>query len=326
MSRYIAAALAACALALPASAAERKFDPEAAAKAVAPYLDDRVVAVLHVDLTAVDVNAIAAKVADLAKADADALPFPRKEAADAVKLWTDAGARDVYFIVSLADAPERPPVIVIPLEKGVDAKALTGAIDKSHFSGLHHFVQLGDALVGGQDATLKRLRDSKPFAPPDLAKAFAAAGGGAAQLAVLPPKDASKIIDEVMPTLPAEVGGGSSKVLTQGFRWAAVGVDASKPKLSLTVQAADADSAKAFLDLLKKTYAAAGKSKEVRESLPDYDKLTELLTPKVADDRLELSLDSDALRPLLTKALEAAARAESENRLRQLANAAHNDL
>ena len=69
-----------------------------------------------------------------------------------------------------------------------------------------------------------------------------------------------------MPTLPAEVGGGSSKVLTRGFRWAAVGLDAPKLKLNAVVQAADADAAKALLDLLKKTYAAVGKSKEVREA------------------------------------------------------------
>ena len=35
----------------PARAADRKFDADAAAKAIAPFLDDRTVAVVHVDLT-----------------------------------------------------------------------------------------------------------------------------------------------------------------------------------------------------------------------------------------------------------------------------------
>ena len=125
-----------------------------------------------------------------------------------------------------------------------------------------------------------------------------------------------------MPTLPAEVGGGSSRVLSHGFRWAAIGLDAPKLKLNVTIQASDADLAKTLLDLLQKTYAAVGKSKEVREAVPNFDKLAELLTPKVADDRLTLSLDEEALtgaiRPLLPQAEEASDRV----RLHEQASAA----
>ncbi len=126
MLQYLACVLAAAvALVLPASAADRKFDAEACAKAVAPYLDDRTVAVLHVDLTAVNVDALTAKAAALAKAWTRAAPFPRKEMAAAIKALTDAGARDVYVIVSLADVPERTPFAVLPLAKDADVKALT---------------------------------------------------------------------------------------------------------------------------------------------------------------------------------------------------------
>ncbi len=168
-----------------------------------------------------------------------------------------------------------------------------------------HFERIGDALVGGDEATLKRLRSLKPTARPELAPALAVAGEAPVRLAVLPPTEAAKVIDAVMPTLPAEVGGGSSKALTRDFRWAAVGLDGPPLKLRLTVQASDADAAKALLDLLTKTYAAVGKSKEVRQALPDYDKFAELLTPKVADDRLTLALDDAALtttlRPLFSR-------------------------
>ena len=323
MSRYIPLALAAAALALPAAAAERKFDPDACAKAVAPFLDERTVAVLHVDLTAVDVGAVADKLADLAKVNADALPFARKEMAASVKELTGAGARDLYVVVSLADIPEHSPFVVIPLPKSADVKDPSAAVAPWHLLADSFNTPNGSALVlADHAATFKRLHDLDPFAPPDLAKAFGAAGGDLAQLAVVPPRDAGKVLDQVMPTLPAEVGGGSSRVLTQGFRWAALGVDARTLKLSLTVQAADSDAAKALLDLFQKTTAAVGKSKEVRKALPSYDKLTELLTPKVVKDRLELSLEPEALRPLLTEALQGAARAESESRLRQLAVAA----
>ena len=151
-------------------------------------------------------------------------------------------------------------------------------------------------MFAEEQATLNRLKDLKPTTLPEVAKAFAASGGGLAQLAIFPPKDAAQVLDSVMPTLPAEVGGGSSRVLSHGFLWAAVGFDAPKLKLNVTVQAADADAAKTLLDLLKKTYAAVGKSKEVREAVPTFDALTELLTPKIADDKLTLTLDDKALR------------------------------
>ena len=53
----------------------------------------------------------------MGKVQAEALPFPRKETVAAVKWLTDAGARDLYVVASLADVPERPPFAVIPLEK-----------------------------------------------------------------------------------------------------------------------------------------------------------------------------------------------------------------
>ena len=334
MSRYLAGLLAASVLALPASAAERKLDPDACAKAVAPYLDEQTFAVLHVDLTAIDVDALAAKAAAMLKKDVAALPVPRKQLAATVQALTDAGARDVYVVFSLADMPERSPFLVLPLPKDVTSlrvEAIMSAMDPWHEYGFLNLGRIGEAQVfAGEQATFQRLHDLKPTAFPELAKAFAAADSGLAQLAVFPPKDAGKIIDSIMPTLPAEVGGGSSKVLSHGFRWAAVGFDAPKLKLNVVIQAADNDSAKALLDLLKRTYAAVGKSKEVQEVLPNSDKLSQLLTPQVADDRLTVTLDDEALtaalRPLLPKAQEASDQARSANKLRQLAIAAQDYL
>ncbi len=325
MMKYAVAIMAASALALSATAADRKFDAEACAKAVAPYLDDQTVAVLHVDLTAVDVNALVEKAAALAKTDPDELPLPRKEAVAAVKALNGAGAHDLYVVVSLADVPERTPFLVVPTEKGEGVKEVAAALAPfSH----GRFESVGDGVVGGDAATFKRLRALKPDGRPDLARAFAAAGGGLAQLAVFPPKDSAKIIDSVLPTLPAEVGGGPSKVLTRGFLWAAVGLDAPKLKLNAVVQASDAEAAKALLDLHDKVFAVIEKSEQVREFLPDFDKLKPLLAPKVVDDRLTLTLDDAALtavlRQLLPKAAQASDRVRSENNLKQLALAALN--
>ena len=327
MMRYAIAVLAASAVALSATAADRKFDPEACAKAVSPYLDEQTIAVLHVDLTAVGVNALAAKFADLAKSDAGAAAGLRPSPSSTRRL-PSGGPHDLYVVFSLADMPERPPFAVLPLEKDGDANAVISTLQQYGPVYFDHFTQIGDAVVGGQDETFKRLLALKPEARPGLAKAFAAADGDVAQLAVIPPKDAAKIIEEVMPTLPAEVGGGSSKVVTRGFLWAAVGLDAPKLKLNAVVQASDAEAAKALLDLYDKVFAAVGKNEQVRELLPDFDKLKPLLAPKVVGDRLTLTLDDEALtavlRQFIPKAAQASDRVRSENNLKQFALAALN--
>ncbi len=325
MMKYAVAVLAASAVALSATAADRKFDAEACAKAVAPFLDDSTFAVLHVDLTDVDVNALVEKAAALAGTDPDALPLPRKKAAADVKALKRAGAHDLYLVFSLADVPERSPFLVVPMDNSKSVLEAEAALAPLSLGRLE---RVGDALVGGDETTIKRLRALKPEARPELAKAFVAADGDVAQLAVIPPKDAAKIIEEVMPTLPAEVGGGSSKVLTRGLLWAAVGLDAPKLRLNAVVQASDAEAARALLDLLDKTIAAVGKSAQVREQLPDFDQLTRQLTPTVVGDRLTLTLDDAALtgllRQFIPKAAQASDRVRSENNLKQLALAAQN--
>jgi hypothetical protein len=165
-----------------------------------------------------------------------------------------------------------------------------------------------------------------------LAKALAAANGNLAQLVILPPKDAAKVLESVMPTLPAEVGGGSSKVLTEGFRWAAAGVAEPSLNLNITIQASDSASAKGLLDLLKKTYAAVGKSEAAREAIPNLDKWIKLLTPQQAEDRLTLTVDGKTLvaavhpEAAIAKAIEASERVKSTNNMKQLGLAAFNYL
>jgi Protein of unknown function (DUF1559) len=346
MSRFIALAFAATVLALPATAAEPKFDAEACAKAVAPFLDDQTFAVLHVDLTSLDVDALITKAAAVAKMEAGAIAPLRKDLTSTVKTLTDIGAHDFYVVVSLADVPEHSPFVVIPLPavhaNELDAKTteLRGKLKGAPLLGSLHFDLTTavstrgweTALIGGDKTTLKRRNGLQPDARPELGKAFAVADGSLAQLAIFPPKDAAKILESVMPTLPAEVGGGSSKVLAQGFHWAALGVKAPDLDGNLTVQASDADAAKALLDLHDKVFAAIGKSKEAREMLAHFDQLKPLLRPKVDGDRLTLKLEVRTLMTALhadeavAKVVEVAERTKSINNMKQLTLAAHNYL
>jgi len=59
---------------------------------------------------------------------------------------------------------------------------------------------------------------------PELTAAFEAAGDSAVQVALIPPAYAARVIDELMPEFPKQLGGGPTTVLTRGISWAAAGI------------------------------------------------------------------------------------------------------
>src|SRR5437773_1395332 len=130
MSKLVPVTLA-LALAAPLLAADTPFDPEARAKAIAPFLDDQTILVLHADMTRVDPEALLAKFAEM-------VPFvPPKQIAEAKKLtsrWVSAfrkaGGREIYLIFSLADLgePRTPFFVLVPLQEGAQARALSGLL------------------------------------------------------------------------------------------------------------------------------------------------------------------------------------------------------
>jgi hypothetical protein len=326
MYRITAAALA-LALALPAAAAD-KFDPEPRARAVAPFLDEQTVGVARLDLTRIDAEALLDKLAEAGKLEADEIAGPKRDLRGWLADLTRAGGKELYVVFSLADLPLQPPFLVVPLEAGADAKAVGRELGRGKLFEHLHFETLDRAVVGASENTLKRLRNLKAAPRPELVKAFAAAGDTAAQALLLPPAETRRVLDELLPTLPPELGGGPSKPLTAGLRWAALGVE-GPPKLALrlVVQSPDPAAARGLADLLAGARKALGGQKEVREWLPDFDKMTAPLIPRVEEDRLVVSLGEkevlEVLPPLVRRAHQTAAHAAGLNKLKELAFATH---
>src|ERR1700693_1222518 len=87
----------------PPAAPEKKYDPEARARTIAPYLDEQTFAVVHVDLTRVDTEALTARVADLTKEDHKAIAREMAGLRQGVAAFKQAGGTDVFVVFSLAD-------------------------------------------------------------------------------------------------------------------------------------------------------------------------------------------------------------------------------
>ena len=315
----IAPFLVTLALALPAAAAD---NAEARARAIAPFLDEQTIAIFHVDLTRVDVPAIMNKVREVGKLKKKDFAREEQELRAQVTGLIEAGARDLYVVFTLADfPPHEPGFIVVPLEGKTDAKAIGKALK------VEHFERLGRAAVGAEERTLKRLRTLKPASFPDLARAFAAASDTTAQVVVFLSADNRRVIDETLPTLPEELGGGPSTVITRGFKWAAAGLDAPPAtSLRLVIQSRDAQSARELSRWLNTNLKAVSAHPGVRRLLPDFDKIAARLTPEVKEDRLTVTVD-DTILPLLRPAVvavrQSSERVRSANNLKQIGLALH---
>jgi hypothetical protein len=302
-----------------------KFDAEAHAKAVAPFLEERTFAVLHVDLTRLDPASIVEFAATVIRTDAKELRGMRESLDKVTGLARDAG--DLYVVFSLADIPDSSPfgLLTVPNEK---RKALIDKLREDINTDRIEVADFDAGVVIGAPETVKRLRDHKPVARPEVAKAFANAGPGFVHAVAVPPRELPRILEELLPNLPPELGGDSVKVVTRGFQSVGLGIE-PPPKLHarLVIQASDKDAARQLNELLNRAIALAVKTDAARIG-PGIDKLAKALTPKVEGDRLVLEMDQahfvKAFEEPAERVKAAAERTRSQNNLKQIGLAMHN--
>ncbi|HEX5102473.1 MAG TPA: DUF1559 domain-containing protein, partial [Pirellulaceae bacterium] len=329
-------------LSVPAMAlAQAGFDPAARVAAVAPFLDEHTIAVGHVDLKRIDPAAAIRTIGDLAPKDD--LDFRKRlvemEAGltGVLKSLGEAGVTDVYLVASIADIPQNPPFLVAPIKAGGNAQVAAEMLGK--IIGLPAREEIGGAAVVAKDqAILERLKALKPTPRAELAKAFEIAGDTAAQLIFSPTDDTRRVLREMLPRLPDEIGGGSGKMLADGVQWAVISANAP-PKLSLDVrvQSKDEDSAAALRGIVMSAIQVVREKAQATEASAAEREATSavirLVTPQLRGSQLVVSHVQDdadvqtllkAFVPAVQAARTAAGRSQSLNNLKQIALALHN--
>ena len=143
---------------------------------------------------------------------------------------------------------------------------------------------------------------------------------------VFVPAYARRVVEEMIPELPKEIGGGPSTVLTRGIQWTAIGGDIA-PQLSgrLVIKSQDAAAAAALHARIIECIQGAGRLSAVRQFVPQYDKLAALLTPKLAGDDMIITLDAagvdgvlHAVMQPITGAVDRSRREQSMRNLKQI--------
>lgn len=295
------------------------------AAAIGSLIDAQTVAVAHADLQRLPIAELLKSVAAFLPEDEN-LRELQPRVAEFSKQFAAAGGRDLYLVASLADLPDRSPYWLAPLAKEADAEKLSGALQPLG----EVRERLGGVLFAGSRETLTRLKQSRGAARPELAKAFDAVEGSAAQLLVLPTADARRVVEELQPTLPAVAGGGPSTLATRGALWLAIGIEAARGHSArLIIQSQDHAAATALRSHWEGWYRLLAQMAG-DEFAPRLIRFVNHLTPQVKGDRLALELNAEQLeqvrfllKPVMNRLEERRRFVLSTNNLKQIGLAMH---
>ena len=297
-----------------------KYDPAAVAKSIAPYLDAQAMLFARIDVSRIDVDAAVAKLMEIADPIRQADPqgwammdqgvgATQAEAKKWIADFTAAGGREVYIILDLTGLPHDPLIAIAPLSGKADtqtvANLLKYASAEAPESGptgrpFESARIKGNVVFAGGELAMQRIDSLKPIPRPQLTEAFAAAGDGAIQILFMPNEMTRRVIAEMMPTLPEELGGGPSSVLFEGVKWAAFGASIS-PQISLrlTVQSTSPQAADALSGLIDNFFNYYRPFEQQMTPRFDMKKAIALVTPKRVGDRLELFMNEQRIDKLM---------------------------
>ena len=301
---------------------------EARAAQVAPFVDDQTIAVVRIDVSRVNVPRLKELLGALSGGYDE-----RGSAAAALLAWAPtfvkAGGKELYLIAGVEDIAQRQFFGIVPISNGADPQRLIESLETLTGSASQQTrQQLGSAIFLGDKSIFERLKKAKPVARKEIAAALEAAGDAAVQVLFVPTADSRRVVEELMPMLPAELGGGSVKVLTHGLLWASVGLDGPPtPSVRVVVQSENADKAKELAEFSKSNLARLAKMPMAEKIVPGILAILSEVIPTVSGDRVTVSLNEKNVATLLKPAARAlhdnAYRSASMSNLRQIALALH---
>jgi Protein of unknown function (DUF1559) len=320
--------------ALPVQAGEAKFDAEKTAKSLAPFIDEHTFLVARFDPRQGDLAGWWSLVEPIFPMDPEDKESRRKTLKEWQSTYVKLGGRDIYVVYGASDFP-RPPCLLTPIGESpperkdlFDMLKMVGGDAETTWENLHGF------LCVGSRTALNRLKDRKQSNRDDILQALKGMGEAPMQVVFAPGADARKVFEEIAPTLPSEIGGGSIQILTRGLKWAGLSVGPlPKAVTKFVVQAADEESARMLQNAFVKGIATtrglfrSGDPNERAAFLKFHERFTQLLTPKVDKDRLVVELDLGTVAPELARLIkdfQPAARSVSMNNLKHIGLAIHN--
>jgi hypothetical protein len=289
---------------------------EGRAKLLAPFIDEQTIGVARIEVSEIDAERLF-EVSTRFMPAGHPLLQSKTIVAKFVDDFKQAGGRELYLVASLADLPEQPPFLLVPLYEDSDEKALSIAL--AAFETPH---RIGNVLFVGSQVVRKRLMEASPETRPELLRAWEAGGDAQLQIIFMPSANVRRVAEELMPVLPERVGGGPTRTISRGALWAALAVN-RPPEigLRLIIQSQDASAAAAFRAQWRDTLVRAW---------PLGATISDTITPQVKNARLTLQLQREQIegmasliRPAVQAMTESSRRRQSTQHLKQVGLGMH---
>lgn len=299
---------------------------------IGPVLGEDVAAVIQVDLARLDPPNTLRRIVGKAMDEVEVAGASRL-----IGLMVDplkrAGAREVYALVDLADMSGLP-IVAVPLPAGADGAAIAATLKAGLPDGGARWPAaetIRGVVVAGSEAALARIKAAKPSPRPELAAALAAAGDGPIRLAIIPGETLRRSVEESVPSLPAQLGGGPISTLTRGMNWAVFSLSVDpKPVLRAVVSAKDDAAAVALRKVAVEGLKMAAAATRQDPAVAALSDALGRMIPEAKGDRVTLDADLSATAALVALPIgqvrEAARRSQCTNNMKQFGLVMHNYL
>jgi hypothetical protein len=294
-------------------------------QSLAPCVDAQTFAVVRIDLSRVDTDALFDLAAQAAAKYVDAGQIatlknksggPRQAMKQRIDAFKAAGGQVIYVAWSTNDLPEF--VLALPVTEKANPSALKdwigATLDNLRYSCSDlKQTRKQDLLLMGSKRVVERWEKTSPVVLTNLDKAAAATQGAAIQVLLVPNDDTKQILGAMLPALMEWGIQIDGNAISKGLQWAGIGIDLPpKPAIRLHIQATDATSAAALGRVVAGLWQQVGQIQGIKQTCPNLDASLAMLSPAAEGNVSRLALDdkqctrlaADFLAPAVIQAQE----------------------
>jgi len=297
---------------LLASLAGSPLQAENLSQLLAPCLDNDTVAVIRIDTTGLETDALFDMIVQTASEAMDAEqvkrvePFiqrTRQTMKEDLAKFRAAGGETLYAIVSVSDGL----LLAIPIAKGARETALkewVEATSKEFWGPCAVQIRKGNLIVAGQSSVLNRRQSKSPVIRLELDKAAAKATPAAIQVFLIPTVDSRRVIEAMLPATIDQQLQIPPNALVKGLQWAVKSINLPpRASANVYIESADAASAQALRKVLLALWESVGRFSKLKQAYPELAATLAMLTPTVKGRTLQLSLDAKQFTSLASRVL-----------------------
>lgn len=303
-------------------------------KIVEPFVGETTFLILKLDPNRFELPPDAASLGDTPETKAAISTAMKTANAALSQLRALADGKPVFATVGLPFSEKRVPVYLFRLTSSKENTA--GAVKRVNDSPVLNAQVRGQYIVALPKTVAKEFPTEAPPATTNaIRKAVESVASYPAYAIIVPPEYVWRTVKEVSPELPSQLGGGSSRVLTEGIRSIAIGLDAQKLHIEAVIQSASDQAAQEFAKhlpvMLSSAYEAAT-FLHARVPQDTAELVIDWLKPEVDGSQVKIRIEGidktgtaiKLIAGIAQKINERTTRESNQNRFRQILLAMHN--